>query len=170
MVIRAARPSDYRLLPDVERQAGERFRQVGRDEIADHEPFDADELAAAVIVFVAVPDGGADEPLGYAMVELVDDHAHLEQLSVLPSHGRQGIGTQLLDAVAGWAQGQGHAEVTLTTFRDVPFNAPLYAKRGYEILAEDDWTDALRARVEHEATLGLDPAERVVMRRRLGSS
>ena len=71
------------------------------------------------------------------MVELVDGHAHLEQISVLPDHGGQGVGTELLDAVAGWASGQGHAEVTLTTFRDVPFNAPLYAKRGYEVVPED---------------------------------
>jgi GNAT superfamily N-acetyltransferase len=165
MVIRAARPSDYRLLPDVERQAGERFRQVGMDDIADHEPFDADEVAAAVMVFVATPDGDqGDELLGYAMVELIDGHAHLEQLSVLPDHGAQGIGTRLLDAVAGWAKSQGHAEVTLTTFRDVPFNAPLYAKRGYEVVPEDEWTAALRERVAHEATLGLDPSTRVVMR------
>ena len=80
------------------------------------------------------------------MVELVDGHAHLEQISVLPEHGGQGVGTQLLDAVAGWAKGQGHAEVTLTTFRDVPFNAPLYAKRGYEIVPEAEWTDDLRER------------------------
>ena len=167
MAIRAARPSDYRLLPDVERQAGERYREVGLADIADHEPFDADEVAAAVMVFVATADEG-DQLLGYAMVELVDGHAHLEQLSVLPDHGARGIGTQLLDAVAGWATNQGHAEVTLTTFRDVPFNAPLYAKRGYEVMHEDEWTDALRARVAHEATLGLDPSTRVVMRRRLG--
>ena len=167
MVIRAARPTDYRLLPDVERQAGERFREVGLDDIADHEPFDADELAAAVIVFVATPDDGGDEPLGYAMVELVDDHAHLEQLSVLPEHGGRGIGTELLDAVARWASSQGHPEITLTTFRDVPFNAPLYAKLGYEVVPEDEWTDALRERVAHEATLGLDPTARVVMRKRL---
>jgi GNAT superfamily N-acetyltransferase len=117
------------------------------------------------MVFVAASDDG--ELLGYAMVELVDDHAHLEQLSVLPDHGGQGIGTELLDAVAGWATNQGHTEVTLTTFRDVPFNAPLYAKRGFEVVPEDEWTDALRDRVAHEATLGLDPSARVVMRRPL---
>jgi GNAT superfamily N-acetyltransferase len=168
MVIRSARPSDYRRLPDIERQAGERFREVGLDDIADHEPFDADHLAAAVMIFVATADDDSDDLIGYAMVELVDDHAHLEQLSVLPDHGALGIGTQLLDAVAGWATSQGHPEVTLTTFRDVPFNAPLYAKRGYEVLPEEEWTDALRGRVAHEATLGLDPTTRVVMRRRLG--
>jgi len=166
-VIRAARPSDYRRLPDVERAAGERFREVGLDEIADHDPFEADELAAAVALFIASPDDGNDEPLGYAMVELIDGHAHLEQLSVLPSHGGQGIGTQLLDAVVDWARGQGHTEVTLTTFRDVPFNAPLYAKRGFVVVPEAEWSPALRELVAHEATLGLDPSERVVMRRAL---
>ena len=166
-MIRAARPSDLASLPDIERAAGERFREVGLSEVADHAPFDADELAVADIVFVATAGEREDDVVGYAMVELFDGHAHLEQLSVLPDHGGRGIGTDLLDAVAAWARNQGHAELTLTTFRDVPFNAPLYAKRGFEILPEEEWTDALRDRVAHEATLGLDPAARVVMRRRL---
>ena len=70
-------------------------------------------------------------------------------------------------AVTGWATNQGHAEITLTTFRDVPFNAPLYAKRGYEIVPEDEWTDDLRGVVAREAEHGLDVTQRVVMRRRL---
>jgi GNAT superfamily N-acetyltransferase len=162
---RAARPSDYRRLPEIERRAGELFRDIGMSDIADHDPYDADELASAVVVFVAADED--DEPIGYAMVDLVDGHAHLEQLSVVPEHGGEGIGTELLDAVAGWATARGHAEVTLTTFRDVAFNAPLYAKRGYEIVPEEEWTKALRERVAHEATLGLDPDLRVVMRRPL---
>jgi len=166
-MIRAARPSDYRLLPEIERRAGELFREAGLDAIADHDPFDADELASALMVFVASDEDADDELVGYAMVELVDDHAHIEQLSVVPEHGRKGVGTQLLDAVGEWARNQGHGEVTLTTFRDVPFNAPLYAKRGYVVVPEEEWTDALEELVAHEATLGLDPAARVVMRRRL---
>jgi GNAT superfamily N-acetyltransferase len=143
------------------------FRDVGLPAIADHDPYDADELAAADALFVAT--GPDDEPVGYAMVELVDGHAHLGQLSVLPDHGGQGIGTQLLDAVAGWARDQGHTEITLTTFRDVPFNAPLYAKRGYEIVPEAAWTDVIRDLVAREAEMGLDPATRVVMRRVLSA-
>lgn len=164
-MIRAARPSDYRKLADIERRAGELFRDVGMPEIADHDPYDADDLAAAAALFVATGEGA--EPIGYAMVEIVDGHAHLEQLSVLPEHGGQSIGTQLLDAVASWAHARGHTEVTLTTFRDVPFNAPLYEKRGYEVVPDTEWTDALRRIVAHEAEMGLDPATRVVMRRPL---
>jgi len=164
-VIRAARPSDYRKLADIERRAGELFRDVGMPEVADDPPLDADDLAAARALFIATDDD--DEPIGYAMVEIVDAHAHLEQVSVVPEHGGQGVGTQLLDAVAGWAKGQGHDEVTLTTFRDVPFNAPLYAKRGFEVVPEADWTDDLRAVVTREADHGLDTTQRVVMRRAL---
>jgi GNAT superfamily N-acetyltransferase len=164
-VIRAARPSDYRKLADIERRAGELFREVGMPEIADDEPSDADELASATAVFIATDEAG--EPIGFAMVELVDDHAHLEEVCVVPEHGGQGVGTELLDAVAGWAKGQGHGEVTLTTFRDVPFNAPLYAKRGFTIVPENEWTDDLRAVVTREADHGLDTTKRVVMRRTL---
>ena len=165
-MIRAARPSDYRKLSDIERRAGELFREIGMSDIADHDPYDADELASAAALFVATGDDD-EEPLGYAMVEVVDGEAHLAQISVLPEHGGAGIGTQLLDAVAGWAQGQGHPGITLTTFRDVAFNAPLYAKRGYEVVPEAEWTDALRDLVAREAEMGLDPAQRVVMRRAL---
>ena len=164
-MIRAARPSDYRKLADIERRAGELFREVGMPEIADDEPFEADDLAAALAVFIATDED--DEPIGYAMVELIDDHAHLEQVSVVPEHGGHGVGTQLLDAVAGWAKGQGHDVITLTTFRDVPFNAPLYAKRGFEVVPEADWTDQLRALMAREADHGLDITQRVVMRRTL---
>jgi len=98
-------------------------------------------------------------------VELVDGHAHLEQLSVVPEAGQQGIGTALIDAVVAWAGARGDVEVTLTTFRDVPFNAPLYAKRGFETVAEADWTDGVRALVAREEADGLDITTRVVMRR-----
>ena len=164
-MIRAARPTDYRKLADVERRAGELFREIGMPEVADDDPYDADVLASAPALFVATDDDG--EPIGYALVELVDGHTHLEQLSVVPEHGRQGIGTKLLDAVLGWAGGQGHTEVTLTTFRDVEFNAPWYARCGFEVVPDPEWTDGLRAVVVKEAEHGLDTTARVVMRRRL---
>lgn len=162
-MIRAARAEDYPTLQEIERAAGTLFRDVGMPEIADAEPYDDDQLASATALFVAT--GEDDEPIGYAMVELVDGHAHLGQISVMPERHGQGVGTRLLDAVVDWAREQGHAEVTLTTFRDVPFNAPLYAKRGYVVVPDADWTDGLRELVAREATLGLEPSIRVVMSR-----
>jgi len=162
-MIRAARPSDYALLQDVERRAGAVFRDIGMPEIADDEPPSADHLASGAALYVATDD--ADQPVGYALVELVDGHAHLEQISVVPEHGRQGIGTALIEAVVDWARARGDAEVTLSTFRDVPFNAPYYARRGFTARDERHLTDELRDVVAKEAADGLDITKRVVMSR-----
>jgi GNAT superfamily N-acetyltransferase len=162
-VIRPALPDDHRALQEIERRAGERFRAIGMPEIADDEPCSEDELAAAALLLAATDGTGA--VIGYAMAGLVDDHAHLEQLSVAPDRGGHGVGTALIDAVMDWARARGDREVTLTTFRHVPFNAPLYAKRGFVVVDEAQWTDGLRAVVAREAAHGLDVAQRVVMRR-----
>lgn len=162
MHIRPATPADLAELGGIEVAAGELFRQIGMDAIADHPPPDVDELAAAPGVFVAEVD---DTVVGYARIELVDGHTHLEQLSVLPAHGGKGVGTALMDAVCDWARARGDDAVTLTTFRSVAFNAPLYAKRGFAEVAEDDWSPGIRALIEAEAAHGLDPADRVVMQR-----
>jgi GNAT superfamily N-acetyltransferase len=162
-VIRHPRWDDYDAVREIERRAGERFRAIGMPEIADDEPYSEDELAAADLLLVATDDTGA--AVGYAMAGLVDDHAHLEQLSVAPDQGGRGVGTALIDAVVDWARTRGDAEVTLTTFRDVPFNAPLYAKRGFAVLDEAQWTEDVRAVVAREAAHGLDVTQRVVMRR-----
>jgi ribosomal protein S18 acetylase RimI-like enzyme len=100
-------------------------------------------------------------------VDLVDGTAHLEELSVLPDLNGRGHGMALLRAVEGWARRKGYPSVTLTTFRDVPFNRPFYEKRGYRVLAEDEWTPGLVDRRAEEADAGLDPDLRVVMRKDL---
>lgn len=147
-------------------QAGSLFRSVGLHDIADDEPATAEELEAAACVLLAEVDGRA---VGYAQVELVGDHAHLEQLSVLPEHGRRGVGTSLIEAVMNWARERGDEAVTLTTFRDVAFNAPLYERRGFVEVPECDWSESIRELVAEEAEHGLDPALRVVMSRRVGT-
>lgn len=162
MHIRPAEPADLVLLQQIEVGAGELFREIGMNDIADHAPPAIDELAAAAAVLVAEVDGVV---VGYARIELVDDHTHLEQLSVLPIHGGQGIGTRLIDAVCDWARERGEEAVTLTTFRQVAFNAPLYAKRGFEELPEHEWPSGIQALVAEETAHGLDPTQRVVMRR-----
>jgi GNAT superfamily N-acetyltransferase len=163
--IRPARAEDLPRLQEVERLAGAMFRDVGMPEIADDVPPSIEELAAAAAVFVAVDHD--DQPVGYARIEVVDGHAHLEQLSVIPEHGGRGVGTALLDAVAAWAADRGDEEITLTTFRHVAFNAPLYARRGYVELTDDERGPELVALMATEAEHGLDPADRVAMRRLL---
>lgn len=164
MILRAARPDDLVHLQDVENRAGVLFIDAGLPEIAGHPPPTIEELTDAAALFV-VADG--DARLGYAWVEIVDGHGHLEQLSVVPEHGRRGIGTRLLDEVAAWARARGDTEVTLTTFRHVAFNAPMYERRGYVVIPDDERTPGLVELMGEEASHFLDPATRVAMRLRL---
>lgn len=163
-LLRPARPEDGPALREIERRAGERFRSVGRPEIADDEPLPLDVLAAyarAGRSWVAV--GEDDAPAGYVLVDLVDGCAHIEQVTVDPGRQGTGLGRALVDRSRSWAAESGLAGVTLTTFADVPWNAPLYRHLGFRVLAGDELGPGLRAVLEAEAAHGLDPTERVVM-------
>ncbi|MFF3667245.1 GNAT family N-acetyltransferase [Microtetraspora malaysiensis] len=105
-------------------------------------------------------------PVGFALLGQVDGSTHLDQLAVDPDHQGQGVGTRLIEAVCDAAAATSDA-ITLTTFRDVPWNAPWYARRGFEVLPPESWGPELRALVEHERALGLEIAPRVVMRKTL---
>lgn len=166
MEIRPAQRGDLARLQEIERLAGARFVEVGMPEIAADAPPTIDELAGAAFLLVAVEEAG--ELVGYARVELVEGHAHLEQLSVVPAAGGRGVGTALLDAVATWARDRGDEQLTLTTFRDVAFNAPFYARRGYEVIPDGERSEGVVALMAVEAEHGLDLAGRVAMRRWLG--
>lgn len=69
--------------------------------------------------------------VGFVQVLEIEGIAHLEQLSVLPEHGRRGYGRMLVTAAKSEALGRGHRELTLRTYRDVPWNAPFYASCGF---------------------------------------
>ncbi|OUC91929.1 GNAT family N-acetyltransferase [Streptosporangium minutum] len=108
-------------------------------------------------------------PVGFAMIGWVDGAVHLDQLAVHPDHGRRGVGGRLLEAVCDHAASAGADAVTLTTFRDVPWNGPWYAQRGFDVLDPAEWGPELAALVVHERELGIELAPRVVMRRALRS-
>jgi GNAT superfamily N-acetyltransferase len=96
-------------------------------------------------------DGGT--PVGFVHVMDADGHAHLEQLSVSPSSGRQGYGRRLVEAALDEARERGYTRVSLRTFAEVPWNAPFYASCGFlESIPE---TPFQRGLVDAEASSGL---------------
>ncbi|MDQ1383964.1 MAG: hypothetical protein QOG65_1343 [Actinomycetota bacterium] len=164
--IRAPKVDELDRLRDIERDAGVMFADVGFPEVAAHEPESVEalaEYARAGRAWVVVH--GDDVPVGYAIVDIVDGLAHLEQLSVVPEHGRLGLGTALLEHTCAWARHRGYDAVTLTTFGDVAWNAPYYARHGFTVMSDDEIGPELRALRTLEAEHGLEPDQRVCMRR-----
>ena len=165
MVIRPARPADGSALREIERLAGERFREVGLLEVADDEPASGEELARyAEEERSWVVVDCTDEPIGYVLVDVVDGCAHVEQVSVRPDHQGAGLGRALLESVRAWASEAGLSAVTLTTFTDVAWNAPLYRHLGFRVLGEDELGPQLHGVRDKETSHRLDPARRVCMR------
>ncbi|MFE4307109.1 GNAT family N-acetyltransferase [Streptomyces sp. NPDC056891] len=168
MRIRAAAPAELPLLQDIERAAGEPFRTLGMAAIADDDPLPLDVLESyrrAGRAWVAV--AAADRPVAYLLTDTVDGSAHIEQVSVHPDAARRGVGRALIEHLAAAAGEQGLAALTLTTFTEVPWNAPYYARLGFRPLTDSDpaLTDGLRAISRAEADHGLSVWPRVCMRR-----
>ena len=66
------------------------------------------------------------------------------------------------------ARSRGYAELTLTTYADVPWNAPFYAARGFRVV--DDPAPYLQRQRAHEREQGYDRhGPRVAMSRPLGA-
>jgi GNAT superfamily N-acetyltransferase len=113
----------------------------------------------------------ADEvPIGFALVEMfADEHPHLQEMDVVPQHGRRGVGTALLQTVLEWVHRSGHQEITLTTFRAVPWNMSFYSHHGFVEINPDELSAELKWIVQDETRHGLDPRERVVMKYRVNT-
>ncbi|MFI1730061.1 GNAT family N-acetyltransferase [Streptomyces acidicola] len=168
MHIRAVRLDELPVLQDIERAAGQCFRDIGMPEIAEDEPLPLAELARyhhAGLAWVVADD--ADVPVAYLIADRVDGNLHVEQVSVHPDSARRGVGRSLLDHLAAHARSEGAPALTLTTFTQVPWNAPYYARCGFQLMDDSELTSGLREIREREAAHGLDRWPRACMRRAL---
>jgi GNAT superfamily N-acetyltransferase len=163
----AAASGRARALRSIERDAGRAFAAIGMSKIATDEPLSVPQLEA----FRA--DGRAwvvadheDRPVAYLLSAIVDGGAHIEQVSVSPAHARKGLGARLIEHLAQRALAEGRPALTLTTFRDVPWNAPYYRRLGFMTVDADQGPE-LAALGAHEATSIPGDAPRVAMRRTL---
>jgi len=110
-----------------------------------------------------------DAPVGFALVEVLPSGLpHLQELGVHPRHGRRGIGAALVRTVCEWTRRSGRGEITLTTFRDVPWNLPFYARLGFEEIPRAELGPELESLIREEARRGLEPERRAAMRYRAG--
>lgn len=167
--IRTAKSFEIELIRRIERTSASRYLGTDRASLAEDEPTDATTLAQRIaedgLLAAVVGDG---PPVAFVMFREVEGCGYVEQIDVLPSQAGRRIGARLLDAVAELGRGRGWPALTLSTFRDVPFNAPYYRRLGFVDLPDAALTPGLaEIRAEHLAR-GLDETTRVFMRRPIG--
>jgi GNAT superfamily N-acetyltransferase len=169
--IRAPRRDELETLRAIERDACRAFADVGMPEIAGDEPFTIGQLEAYLAAgraWVAVDE--RDRPAAYLVSAVVDGCAHVEQVSVGPAHAGRGLGAALVDHLGALARREGRPALTLTTFRDVPWNAPYYERLAFEAIDPAEYGPELAALVAREARAIPGGAPRVAMRRRVTPS
>lgn len=165
-MIRYARAEDLPQLRGIEAAAGEAFRRVGMAAIAEDPPPALDTLT----VYqqdgrVWVASDSADNPVAYLLLDVVDRFAHIAQVTVHPRCARRGLGRLLIEEAARWAGARGLHGLTLTTFEQVPWNAPYYRRLGFREVPESQWPVGMRQIVQSEREHGLAAWPRVVMTR-----
>lgn len=165
-MIRLARPDDLPLLPAIEDAAGMRF--VGTSAALDATLPNVPATAFAVAqrrrsLWVAVD--ADDVPIGFLLAEPHPPWLHIQELDVHPDHKGQGLGRALIAAAAQASGGLACHGLSLTTYRDIAWNAPWYRRLGFVEVAAAARPAWLTAKLAHEAEHGIDPASRCAMTR-----
>jgi predicted N-acetyltransferase YhbS len=156
--------ADAGRLQEIERVGGARFRAVGMAEIADHEPTSTEELMEfAELGRLLVARDASASIAAFLIWSPKDGAAYIEEVASDPSHAGQRLGAKLIDRLQDDVQGR-CARITLATFRDVPCNAPYYARLGFvECAAAALGPDHEAA--WHEQAEFLDMSRRIFMSR-----
>jgi GNAT superfamily N-acetyltransferase len=109
-----------------------------------------------------------DRVVGFALMDIKGDTAWIEQLSVLDRWQGRGLGAALIDRCALAARARGHDALYLSTYRDVPWNAPFYRRRGFVEVKRGEFSPALRRELLTGIGNGHPSWRRALMRRLLG--
>ena len=162
--IRLAGESELAQLQDIERAASLLFQNTKYSFLVGAEPGSLEFLRLQHRSGkVWVVTDSENHPVGFAAAGFIDGSPHLHEVDVLPAHARQGLGTRLINEVVGWARAAGYERLTLSTFRDIPWNAPFYGKLGFTAIEKDDLPAGLVEIRKREHELGLPVDERVCM-------
>lgn len=162
--LRLARMADAAAMPAIEQAAAAAFAAVpelaGLDLARTRSEADFARLIRKGHCLVAHVNEGAGETIaGFLVAEPFSRELHIWEMDVVPAFQRRGIGAGLVRAAQIDARNTGIKALTLTTFRDVAWNAPFYARLGFEEVTALDAHPRLAGELANEVDDGL-PAER----------
>jgi GNAT superfamily N-acetyltransferase len=165
-MIRAARPHEIALLPQVENAADERYVRVGLPRVLAMPPASTASLEQGRRegrLWVAASP--LNRVVGFALMKFPAGTAWLDQLSVLDRWQGRGLGAALIDRAAARARALGHDRLHLSTYLGVPWNAPFYERRGFRPVPRAEWPHAFRLQFMIENSRGHPPWRRTIMQR-----
>jgi len=158
--LRLARERDADAMPAIERAAAELFIADGM--LPDFDPDDTwstEELRRFIRKGHSLVSHVGETLKGFLVSQPFRRELHIWEMDVTPRYQQRGIGTGLVRACLIDARNAGFRAVTLTTFRDLAWNAPFYARLGFEEVTALDAHPRLAGELANEADDGL-PAER----------
>lgn len=163
--IRLASPNDLRSLAAIEQDAAQIFRCAeGLEWIADLSGA-GDEtygpLVEAGTVWVAER---AAVPVGFLAAQVEASYLYITEISVTREYQRQGVARQLVQSATQEAKKRALNALTLTTFRDIAWNEPLYAKLGFKTFEQAAIPSSLLRRMDADHARGLLRQRRCAMR------
>lgn len=158
--LRLARPDDADHLPAIEAAAGALFQTIPElTGVAGTHEIPADRHRRLIRKGHCLTAFMGDKRVGFIATEPFRRELHVWEMSVHPEAQQRGIGAGLLRACLIDARNSGFRAATLTTFRDVPWNGPFYARLGFEEVTALDAHPRLAGELANEADDGL-PIER----------
>ena len=168
LTIRLAIEDDAAALPDIERSSGQAFRHLpGLEWIADDSVTSSErhlELIRQGTAWVSQDDNLV--VTGFLIAEVHHDALHIWQMSVQADQQKRGIGRELIRVANRWAKENRLSALTLTTFRDVPWNAHFYETCGFALIDPTNHP-MLLATIQAEREAGLPEERRCAMLRSL---
>ena len=158
--LRLARVSDAEAMPAIERAAATLF--AGDPDLASIDPddtWDVPDLERLIRRGHCLVAHVGEAMAGFLVAQPFSRELHIWELDVAPAFQRRGIGAGLVRAAQIDARNTGFRALTLTTFRDLEWNAPFYARLGFEEVTALDAHPRLAGELANEVDDGL-PADR----------
>lgn len=162
--LRLARPGDAKAMADVERDADALFTQTPEyDQLIRGATRTQAQYHSIIAKGRSLTVECDQKIVGFAAAIAFKSELHLEELSVLRAYQRRGIGSGLVRALQADARNSGFNAITLETFRAVAWNAPFYAKLGFQIIDDLERYPRLGDELARKIAAGMPPEDRCAM-------
>jgi len=163
--MRLTKIEDISLLPDIENSAGESFRDLPYLAwIADDDVMSTETHLKYVTKGTSWVAEVDNQVVGFLCAESAAKDLHIGVLAVRRKWQGKGIGRRLMKTVIEHAHRNEFISVTLTTFREVPWNEPFYRSLGFEMVDREKIDPRLQEILHAEIQHGLPGVLRCAMR------